>query len=127
MKPNDRNHFRKRLKLDVDVYRLDEHLGICQTRDIDLNGAFIEHCGTRLFPHDLMELQLHVQDGEPGPLCLSATVTRSTDEGLDILFEYGSEEYRRLLNVISTYASDGKALQIPGFWYQGSSVNLANR
>ena len=123
MAANDRNDFRKRLKLDVDVYRFDEYVGLCQTRDIDLNGAFIKHCGTRLVAHDPLELQLHVHDGEAGPLCLNATVTRSTDEGLDILFEYGTEEHRRLLNVISTYSSDGQTLQIPGFWYQGSSVN----
>ena len=123
MVPNDRNDVRKRLSLNVDIYRFNQYLGFYQTRDVGLNGAFIEHLGSQLLPYDLLELQLHVHDGEPGPLCMSATVTRSTNEGLDILFEYGTEEYRRLLNVISAYSSEGQTLQIPGFWYQGSSVN----
>ncbi len=64
-----------------------------------------------------------MHDGYRNPLRLRATVARSTDQGMGVVFDYGDEEYRRLLNTISTYASDGRTLNVPGFWYVSSSVN----
>lgn len=123
MNVDRRKCIRKPLVLSVEVYSFDEYLGRTQTRDINLNGAFIEGCASNLNPNDLLELHLHVHDNERNPLRLRATVKRSTDEGVGVLFDYGVQEYRRLLNTISTYASDGHALKIPGFWYVNSSVN----
>jgi len=120
---NKRSGIRKRLNIDVDVFNFDEHLGIYQTRDIDLDGAFINRCDRALHPGDMLELLLHVNDGERNPLRLRATVTRSSDDGVGVQFDYGAQEYRRLLNTISTYASDGHTRMVPGFWYVGSSVN----
>ena len=114
---------RKPLVLSVEVYSLDEHLGRTRTRDINLNGAFLESCTRRLHPNDILELHVHVHDNERAPLRLMATVVQSTEEGADVVFKYGDREYSRLLNTISAYASDGRTLNIPGFWYMGSSVN----
>ena len=123
MNVDRRSSIRKPLVLSVEVYGFDEYLGQTQTRDINLNGAFIESCSRQLHPADMLELHLHVQDGEQNPLCLKATVARTTDEGVGVVFDYGAQEYRRLLNTISTYASDGDTLNVPGFWYVSSSVN----
>ena len=123
MNNNKRSSIRKQLDLDVDVYRLDEHLGRTQTRDISLNGAFIESCSSELCSNDMLELHIHLHDNESNPLRLKATVIRSTDTGVGVQFDYGDMEYRRLLNIISTYAADGNTLKIPGFWYVNSSVN----
>ena len=123
MNNNNRSSIRKSLGLDVDVYRFDEHLGRTRTRDISLDGAFIKSCTTELYSNDMLELQIHVHDGERTPLRLKATVVRSSDAGVGVQFDYGDMEYRRLLNIISTYAADGHMLKIPGFWYVSSSVN----
>jgi len=117
MNVNKRSNIRKRLKLYVDIYNFDKYLGIYQTRDMNLDGAFIENCTRKLYPDDLLELHFHVHDGEFPPLQLRATVTRLSDEGVGVVFDYGVQEYRQLLDTISTYASDGHALKIPGFWY----------
>lgn len=123
MNANERSSIRKRLKVYVDLYNFEEYLGLYQTRNITLDGAFIENVAGNLYPGELLELRFHVQDGEPNPLCLRATVARSTGEGVAVLFDYGVQEYRRLLNTISTYASDGHARTVPGFWYVGNSVH----
>ena len=123
MNNNNRSSIRKSLGLDVDVYRFDEHLGRTRTRNISLDGAFIKSCTTELYSNDMLELQIHVHDGERTPLRLKATVVRSSDAGVGVQFDYGDMEYRRLLNIISTYAADGHMLKIPGFWYVSSAVN----
>ena len=123
MNVNMRRSIRKRLNLNVDIYSFDEYLGLHKTRDMNLDGAFIDNCARKLYPGDFLELHFHVQDGERNPLHLRATVTRSSDEGVAVVFDYGVQEYRQLLNTISTYASDGHTRRIPGFWYVDSSVN----
>ena len=123
MNNNKRSSIRKPLDLYVDVYHFDEHLGHTQTRDISLDGAFIESCSWELCPNDMLELHIHVHDDERTPLRLNAMVVRSSDMGVGVQFDYGDLEYRRLLNIISTYAFDGHILEIPGFWYVSSSVN----
>ena len=123
MNNNKRSSIRKPLGLDVDVYRFDENLGRTRTRDISLDGAFIKSCTTELCSNDMLELQIHVHDDERTPLRLKAKVVRSSDTGVGVQFDYSDMEYRRLLNIISTYAADGHMLKIPGFWYVSSSVN----
>jgi len=123
MNADNRSSIRKPLVLSVEVYSFDEHLGRTQTRDINLDGAFLESCTRQLHPNEILELHVHVHDNEQAPLRLSATVIQSTEEGVDVAFDYGAREYSRLLNTISAYASDGHTLNIPGFWYMGSSVN----
>ena len=122
MNNNKRSCIRKPLDLCVDIYHFDEHLGRTQTRDISLDGAFIESCSTELCPNDMLDLRIHVQDDERNPLCLKATVVRLSGKGVGVQFDYGSLEYRRLLNIISTYAADGRMLKVPGFWYVNSSL-----
>jgi hypothetical protein len=123
MNVNKRSSIRKRINFNVDIYSFDEYLGLHQTRDMNLDGAFIDNCGRKLYPGDFLELHFHVQDGEQPPLHLRATVTRSSDEGAGVLFDYDVQEYRQLLNLVSTYASDGHTRRIPGFWHVESSVN----
>jgi len=123
MNVNKRSNIRKQLNFNVDIYSFDEYLGHHHTRDMTLDGAFIDNYARKLYPGDLLELHFHVQDGEQNPLRLRATVTRSSDEGIAVVFDYGVQEYRQLLNTISTYASDGHTRRIPGFWYVDSSVN----
>jgi len=123
MNNNKRSSIRKPLGLDIDVYRFDEHLGLTRTRNISLDGAFIKSCTTELCSNDILELHIHVHDDERNPLRLKATVVRSSSAGVGVQFDYGDMEYRRLLNIISTYAADGHMLKIPGFWYVSSSVN----
>ena len=123
MNVNKRSSIRKQLNLYVDIYSFDEYLGHYQTRDMSLDDAFIDNCARKPYPDDLLELHFHVQDGERNPLRLRAKVTRSSDEGVGVVFDYGDQEYRQLLDTISTYASDGHTRRIPGFWYVGSSVN----
>ena len=123
MNVNKRNSIRKPLNLYVDIYSFDKYLGLHQTRDMNLDGAFIDNSTRKLNPGDLLELHFHVQDGELNHLRLKATVVRSSDAGVGVQFDYGDMEYRRLLNIISTYAADGHMLKIPGFWYVSSSVN----
>lgn len=123
MSIDKRISFRKQLNLYVDIYSFDKYLGLHQTRDMNLDGAFIDECARKLYPGDLLELHFHVQDGELNPLRLRATVIRSSDEGVGVAFDYDVQEYRQLLNTISTYASDGHIRRVPGFWYLDSSVN----
>lgn len=122
MNNNKRSCIRKPLDLYVDVYHLDEHLCRTQTRDISLDGAFIENCATGLSPNEKLELHIHAYDDEQAPLNLQATVVRSSDDGIGVKFDYGNLEYRRLLDIISTYATDGHRLKVPGFWYLSSSI-----
>ena len=117
MNSNKRSSIRKQLNLYVDIYSFDNYLGLYQTRDMNLDGAFINNFARELYPGDLLELHFHVHDGERPPLHLRATVTRSSGEGAGVVFDYGVEEYRQLLDIISTYASDGHTRRIPGFWY----------
>ena len=124
MTADNRSSIRKPLVLSVEIYSLDEYLGHTQTRDINLDGAFLESCARPLHTNDTLELHVHVYDNEQAPVCLRATVVRSTEEGVAVTFEYGAQAYGRLLNTISAYASDGHTLQIPGFWYMSKSVNL---
>ena len=123
MNADNRSSIRKPLVLSVEVYSLDEHLGRAQTRDINLDGAFLESCTRQLHLNEIVELHVRLHDNEPAPLRLRATVIRSTEEGAAVLFDYGAQEYSRLLNTFSTYGSDGHALEIPGFWRTSNSVN----
>jgi hypothetical protein len=123
MNVNMRRSIRKRLNLNVDIYSFDEYLGLHKTRDMNLDGAFIDNCARKLYPGDLLELNFYVQDNERNPLHLNATVTRSSDEGAAVEFDYDVQEYRQLLNMVSTYANDGHTRRIPGFWHVESSVN----
>ena len=123
MSVNKRSSIRKQLNLYVDIYSFDKYLGLYQTRDMNLDGAFIDKCARKLYPGDLLELHFHLQDDELNPLRLRAAVTRSSDEGVGVAFDYDVQEYRQLLNTISTYASDGHIRKVPGFWYLDSSVN----
>ena len=122
MNNEKRSCIRKPLDLYVDIYLLDEHLCRTQTRDISLDGAFIENCATELSPNERLELHIHANDEEQAPLNLQATVVRLPDDGVGVKFDYGNLEYRRLLDIISTYATDGHTLKVPGFWYLSSSV-----
>ena len=90
MNADDRTNIRKPLVLTVEVYRLDEYLGRTRTRDISLDGAFLERCARQLNPDDILELGVHVHDNEQTPLHLRATVVRSTEEGVAVLFDYGT-------------------------------------
>jgi len=123
MNVDKRSSIRKQLNLYVDIYSFDKYLGLHQTRDMNLDGSFIDNCTRKLYPGDFLELYFHVQDSELHPLRLKATVTRSSDEGVAVVFDYDVQEYRQLLNLVSTYASDGHTRRIPGFWYVDSSVN----
>ena len=123
MNADSRSSIRKPLVLAVEVYQLDKHLGSTQTRDINLDGAFLENCGTKLYPDDILVLHFHVHDNERVPLRLGATVVRSSQEGVGVAFDYGVQEYRRLLDTISTYAGDGHTLKVPGFWYLSTPAN----
>lgn len=123
MKADSRSSVRKPLVFSVDIYRHDECLARTQTRDINLDGAFLECCARELHPNEILELDFHVHDYEQTPLRLSATVIGSTEEGVDVLFDYGAQEYKRLLNTISTYAHDGHTRKIPGFWYGSRSAS----
>ena len=123
MNNNKRSSIRKRLHLYVDIYSFDEYLGHCQTRDMSINGAFIDDCASKHYPDNLLELHFHVQDEDQHPLRLRAKVARSSDEGVAVVFDYDVQEYRQLLNIISTYANDGHTRRMPGFWYIDSSVN----
>ena len=123
MNIDKRSSIRKPVVLSVEIYSFNEHLGHTRTRDISLDGSFIETCSKKLYPDDLLELYFNRHAGDRRPLCLRATVVRSTDEGVGVEFDYGVEEYRRLLNTISSYASDGRALNLPGFWSVSSSVD----
>lgn len=123
MNENKRSSIRKRINLYVDIFSYDEYLGLYQTRDMSLDGAFIDNFAKKLCSDDLLELHFHVQGGERNPLRLSATVTRSSDLGVGVVFDYGVQEYRQLLDTISTYASDGHTRRVPGFWYVDSSVH----
>lgn len=123
MSVNKRSSIRKQLNLYVDIYSFDKYLGLYQTRDMNLDGAFIDKCARKLYPGDLLELHFHLQDDELNPLRLRAAVTRSSNEGVGVAFDYDVQEYRQLLNTISTYASDGHIRKVPGFWYLDSSVN----
>ena len=123
MSVNKRSSIRKQLNLYVDIYSFDKYLGLYQTRDMNLDGAFIHKCARKLYPGDLLELHFHLQDDKLNPLRLRAAVTRLSDEGVGVAFDYDVQEYRRLLNTISTYTSDGHIRKIPGFWYLDSSVN----
>ena len=123
MNINNRSSLRKRLHLNVDVYSFDENLGHYQTRDMTLDGAFIDHLTRKLHADDLLELHFHLRDDEENPLHLRARVARSSDEGTGVRFDYDIQEYRQLLNILSTYASDGHTRRVPGFWYVDSSVN----
>jgi len=123
MSVNKRSSIRKQLNLYVDIYSFDKYLGLYQTRDMNLDGAFIDKCARKLYPGDLLELHFHLQDDKLNPLRLRAAVTRLSDEGVGVAFDYDVQEYRRLLNTISTYTSDGHIRKIPGFWYLDSSVN----
>jgi hypothetical protein len=97
-------------------------MGHSRTRDISLSGAFIESCSGELSRNDMLDLRIHMHDDKRNPLCLKATVVRSTTKGVGVQFDYEIQEYRRLLNIISTYAPDGHKLKVPGFWYVNSSV-----
>jgi hypothetical protein len=123
MSVNKRSSIRKQLNLYVDIYSFDKYLGLYQTRDMNLDGAFIDKCARKLYPGDLLELHFHLQDDELNPLRLRAAVTRSSEEGVGVAFDYDVQEYRQLLNTISTYSSDGHIRKVPGFWYLDSSVN----
>ncbi len=123
MNINKRSSIRKRLNLYVDIYSFDKYLGHYQTRDMTLDGAFIDNCTRKLYPDDLLELHFYVHDGERTPLRLRASVARSSDDGVGVMLDYGDQEYRQLLDTISTYASDGHIRRVPGFWYEDSSVH----
>ena len=123
MNVNKRSSIRKPLNFYVDIYSLDKYLGHCQTRDMNLDGAFINNCARKLYPGDLLELHFLVHDGEQTPLFLKATVARTSDEGIAVVFDYDVEEYRQLLDTISTYANDGHTRMVPGFWYVEHTVN----
>ena len=123
MNIDKRNSSRKQLDLRVDIYSFDEFLGPHRTRDIGLDGAFINNCVATLRPDDMIELRIHVHDGAQSRLRLRATVTRTTDKGAAVMFDYGLQEYRKLLDILSTYAADGHMRSIPGFWYEDRSVD----
>lgn len=124
MSIDKRNSSRKQLDMRVDIYSFDAFLGPHRTRDISLDGAFIDNCGKILRPDDLIELRIHVHDGARNRIRLRAVVTRSTDEGAAVVFDYGLQEYRKLLDILSTYAADGHTRKIPGFWYEDRSVDV---
>ena len=123
MNVNKRSSIRKRLHLYIDLYSFDKYLGLYQTHDLTLDGAFIDKYARKLHPDDSLELHFHVHDGGRTPLRVRATVARSSDEGIGVMFDYGVQEYRQLLDIISTYATDGHTRRVPGFWYLDSSVH----
>ena len=121
---NKRSNVRKLLYLSVDVFSAGEHFGRYHSTNINLDGAFIESYPCRFCPNDLLDLDFFIDNSERDSLRLKATVIHTCEMGMGVRFEYGYLEYRRLLNTISTYANDGQALNIPGFWYTGGHRNL---
>ncbi|MGB5604243.1 MAG: PilZ domain-containing protein [Gammaproteobacteria bacterium] len=117
MYANKRSNVRKALYISVDVYNLGEHLGRYRSRNINIDGAFIDSCPCQLCPDDTLDLHFYFNESEQASLHLKATVIHSADMGVGVLFDYGDLEYRRLLNAIARYTSDGQAREIPGFWY----------
>ena len=121
---NKRKNVRKLLYLSVDVFSGGEHLGRYRSTNINLDGAFIETRACRFRPNDVLDLDFYIDDSERDSLRLKSTVIHIADMGVGVEFAYGYMEYRRLLNAISTYAIDGQALNIPGFWYTRDQRNL---
>lgn len=121
---NKRSNIRKLLYLSVDVFSVGEHLGRYRSTNINLDGAFIESYPCRFGPNDMLDLNFLIGDSDLDCLRLKATVIHTADMGVGVQFDYGYAEYRRLLNAISTYANDGQALDIPGFWYRAGRRDL---
>jgi hypothetical protein len=76
---------RHKRRLTVAVNRRSRRIGCFQTRDIDLEGAFIEAAPPRLHLNDIVELVFLTRDGEASDYTLLAGVVRLTPEGVGVM------------------------------------------
>lgn len=88
----ERRHFtRTRLRLPVQIFIRDRFVGRYETRDIDLEGVFIESHACDLAPNDLVELAFLRADGTRFEYILNAGVVRRTADGVGLmLFDNGA-------------------------------------
>lgn len=73
------------LSLPVDVFHHEAYLGRFLTRDIDVEGVFLEMPTGTLKPNDVLELSFLRPDGKRCSYVLFACVARVTDEGAGLM------------------------------------------
>jgi len=106
---NKRSTPRKDLQLDVDVFSCGSYLGRSATRDMHVDGAFIECAVDDIFQNDVLDLRFIRDLDEVNPVRLRAMVVRGTIDGVGVIFGYGEMEFRRLLKKLSRHSRDDYA------------------
>ena len=76
---------RKKVRLDVTLYRNGRAVSRCKSRDIGLEGMFIEAGGMNCPVNSRVEVELAIEDGNKS-VRLPAIVVRSYTDGISIMF-----------------------------------------
>jgi hypothetical protein len=98
---------RKSLQLSVDIYNCGSYLGRGTTRDIHIDGAFIEGCADGILQNDILELYIFSSEDDQLPVFLTAMVVRNSSQGVGVLFGCGEREFRWLLSTLGKISGNG--------------------
>jgi hypothetical protein len=99
------------MAIPVEVYKQGRSLGRFKTRDIDMEGAFIEMSADTLKPNDIVELRFLYLNREHCDHTLSAGVVRFDANGIGlILLDNNDRALTVIRHALSRVQYDVKAL-----------------
>ncbi len=96
------------LALDAMVKAADRPFQLFRTRNLSLDGAFVETGPHRLTPEDALEIALKIPiNGSPQIYRFNARVTRAAPLGVGMAFDHvNTESYAALMDLV--FAQQGK-------------------
>lgn len=89
------------LTVTVDVFRQEHYLGRFRTRDIDVEGVFIEMPVYGISPNDVLELVFRLPAADRCNHALFAGVARIADDGAGLMLFDRGEVTLEILNSVA--------------------------
>ena len=101
---------RARIMVEAMVRGVDDRFHTCRTRDISLDGVFIEASADSLPPNNRFELAMKLPDaGGEKVFRFFAQVTRITRDGAAVTFDaVDSDAYAALMNLVFSQSPRGR-------------------
>jgi hypothetical protein len=113
------------LQLTVEVSKQEQFLGRFKTRNMDVEGVFIEMRTTDLKPNDIVKLVFFVTKGESVNYTLDASVVRVDDFGVGMILVDDIDMILELLGAASNLSKYAPRLQTKGNLASINTVDYA--
>ena len=105
-----RSALRIPLQQNVDIYRRGTYIGRGKTKNIHIDGAYINACPGTFSPNEVLQLRFYLGENGQQPVYLKGMIVHGSSEGLGILFSYTDQQFKTLKrNLYGDYSDQLKS------------------